>query len=348
MDASFEIRSDPADLGVPDEVRERLQWLGQAIASLQSAAGVHTPADVEIIVAADIAATVRSLDGQVHTVEDLTNYALERVAGTVAAKTLYRNQDKSAAVIVLGSDLFTIADPQSPAVLLQQFVAGHELAHVLIDRTRACGGPPMEATSLPWEASRWLARYAIEEYHADRVAEVLLGTFASVSSEGDDDPLPASQSDIGSDEQGWVNSANDAVKDITKGIHRYRLVGNSILETMWIESQIKTSQVLIALAHAQAVADFARDGSRTTVTTPVRAECEPLHRLWSIVHNEAQRLSVAEGDPATFHDEEQQVLDTCGDAIVAFWSEIGLSFARHDDSYFIHVAHPQDCWRPSQ
>lgn len=344
MEASFKIRSDPTDFAVPDEVRERLQWLGEAIVSLQHIAGVDSPANVEIIVAADIAATIQSLDGHVHTVEDLTSYALERVAGTVAAKTLYRDQGKSAAVVVLGGDLFTIADPQSPAVLLQQFVAGHELAHVLIDRTRACGGPPMEATSLPWEASRWLARYSIEEYHADRVAEVLLGTFASVSKDGEDDPLPASQSDVGSDEQGWVTSATDAVNDIAEGIHRYRLVGNSILETMWIESQTKTSQVLIALAHAQAVADFARDGSRATVTTPVRAECEPLHRLWSIIHEEAQKLSVAEGDPAAFYHDEQLVLDTCGDAIVAFWTDIGLSFTPHNDSYYIHVAHPQDCW----
>lgn len=346
MDASFEIRSQPAALEVPGEVRERLQWLGEAVASLQGAAGVETAADVEIIVAADTAATIRSLDGQVHTVEDLTNYSLERVAGIVAAKTLFRDQGKSAAVIVLGGDLFTIADPQSPAVLLQLFVAGHELAHVLIDRTRAGGGPPMEATSLPWEASRWLARYAIEEYHADRIAEVLLGTFISVSREGQEEPVPASQTDIGVDEQGWVRSAMDAVEDVTEGIHRYRLVGNSILESMWIESQTKTSQALIALAHGQAVADFSREGSTTTVTSSLRDKCEPLDRLWSIIHEESQKLSVTAGDPAVFYAEEQRVLDTCGDAIVTFWFDIGLSFTPFHDSYYIHVAQPQDCWGP--
>lgn len=344
MQASFEIRSEPADLEVPGEVRERLQWLGEAVASLQGAAGVDAVADVEIIVAADTATSVRSLDGQVHTVEDLTDYSLERVAGTVAAKTLYRDRAKSSAVIVLGADLFTIADPQSPAVLFQVFVAGHELAHVLIDRTRACGGPPMEPTPLPWEASRWLARYAIEEYQADRIAEVLLGAFISLSREGQGRAVPASQTDIGGDELGWVSSAMDAVEDVTKGIHRYRLVGNSVLESMWVESQTKTSQILIALAHGQAVADFSREGSETTVTSSLRNRCEPLHRLWSIIHEESQKLSVTEGDPAVFYAEEQQVLDTCGRAIVSFWSDIGLSFTPLDDSFYIHVADPQDCW----
>lgn len=346
MLASFEIWSEPADLAVPDEVRERLQWLGEATVSLQGAAGVDAAADVEIIVAADTAAAVRSLDGQVHTVEDLRNYSLERVAGSVAAKTLYRDEAKSSAVIVLGGDLFTIADPQSPAVLLQVFVAAHELAHVLIDRTRACGGPPMEPTGLPWEASRWMARYAIEEYHADRVAEVLPGTFISLSTEGQAEPVPASQTDIGGDELGWVSSAMDAVEDFTKGIHRYRLVGNSVLESMWVESQTKTSQILNALAHGQATADFSREGSQTTVTSSLRDKREPLHRLWSIIHEESRKLSVTEGDPAVFYAEEQQVLDACGRAIVEFWSDIGLSFTPLGDGYYIHVADPQDCWPP--
>lgn len=137
------------------------------------------PQALEIVIAEDVAAAVQSMADEVVGVESLHDFSLERVGGIVAGKTMFRDAGHEDAVVVLDAAVFR--SDSAPSRVGEIQIAAHELAHALIGQLRAAGGEPMEPTFLPWEVSRWLARYVIEEHLADVVAEVGLGLCGTVA-----------------------------------------------------------------------------------------------------------------------------------------------------------------------
>jgi hypothetical protein len=296
----------------------------------------------EIVLAEDFTAAVRALEGGVHIDGTLQDFDAERLGGLVVGKTLFRNEDHSEAVITMDARLFQADD--NLALVGQIFLLGHELAHALFGQLRRANGYRMAPAFLPWDTSRWCTRYVLEEYKADRVAQIVLRQFGTATSaEGDTRHLRSTDYREGRDE--WVHAAEVATVAIAEAIHRYR-IGQMELGAMW-ESAVQrmTSDMLIALAHAQAEADEI-EGSSEVVTEPISAVAPPLHRLWSTFTDIARDFRILQ--PADdFHVEEQAALDAGRDALIEFWDEMGLTFSPHGETFYISVAPPNLAWRPA-
>jgi hypothetical protein len=340
---SLILRSAPPDAPwldgrVTDLVSTVVQFMSLARVELTDVG----PGAREIVLAEDFTAAVRALDGGVHIDGTLQDFVPERLGGLVVGKTLFRNEDHSRAVITMDARLFQADDDL--ALVGQVFLLGHELAHALIGQLRRANGYRMAPAFRPWDTSRWITRYALEEYKADVIAQIMLRQFGSVSTtDGETRELRSTDYREGREE--WVQAAATTTLAIAKAIHDYR-IGEIELGAMW-ESAVQpmTSDMLIALAHAQAEADEI-EGCDEIATEPVAAIAPPLHRLWSTFTDIARGFCILQSADG-FHVEEQAALDSGRDALLEFWNEMGLTFSPHGETFYISVAAPHLAWRPA-
>lgn len=336
------VRSDPPGAPWVDERAVALvRNLVQAFNHLRSQSTDIGPGSVEVVFTEDLTATVRALDSE--TVSDMpaNDYHRDRVGGTVMAKTMYRNADRSSSVIVI--DAVLVQDPHDLSRIREIFVIAHELAHALVGQLRwALGVVPMEPSWLPWETSRWLTRYALEEYQADRLAQVILSVMGTVDASGGE-PRPFRSRDCGSCIEPFVAAAGQTVIDIAELVHSYRLRQVS-LDSMWPRVQTLTSELLIALAHAQAEADETEFS--VVVTELVTEHVSPMVRLWAGMTPIVRNLNVLTS-AAEFAFAERQALDAGRDVLLAFWATLGLSFTPQGDTFYLAVAPPDLAWRPT-
>lgn len=337
------LRSAPPDAPWLDgRISDLVSTVVQFVSLARSELTDIGPGVREIVLAEDFTAAVRALEGGVHIDGTLHDFGPKRLGGLVVGKTLFRNEDHSHAVITMDAGLFQPDD--NLAVVGQIFLLGHELAHALFGQLRRANGYRMAPAFLPWETSRWFTRYALEEYKADMIAQIMLRQFGSVSTTGGGTrELRSTDYREGRDE--WVQAAAVTTVAIAEAIHDYR-IGQMELGAMW-ESAVQpmTSDMLIALAHAQAEADEIADCDEI-VTEPVAATVPPLHRLWRTFTEIARGFRILR--PADdFHIEEQAALDAGRDALIAFWNEMGLTFSPHGETFCISVAAPHLGWRPA-
>jgi hypothetical protein len=335
------VRSDPPDaVWLDDRMVNLATLLGGVLSHLRTEHTDVGPGVREIVLAEDLTAAIRSLHGVVHGVEGLQEFSTSRLGGVVIGKTMFRDEHFSDAVIVMDSAVFRSPDDLSR--IGEIFVLGHELAHALIGQVRrADDNPRMAAAFLPWETSRWFVRYALEEYKADRLAQVMLAVMGTVTVDGETRPFRSTDFKSGLHE--WVDAAARSVTTVGESIDAYRL-HQVDLTAMWRTVELLASEVLITLAHAQAEADELA-GDPPIVTEAVAAEVPPLHRLWSSLTELGRSWKVLQ-DAASFHAEEATVLDTGRDALLTFWEEMGLTFRPEADGYYITVAAPELVWQP--
>lgn len=342
MDDTVTVRSDPPDAEwLDDRIVNLATLLGGVLSRLRAEHTDVRPGAREIVLTEDFTAAVRGLHGLVDGVEGLQEFDASRLGGVVIGKTMFRNEDHSDAVIVMDAALFR--SPDDLARIGEIFILGHELAHALIGQIRrANGNQRMPAAFLPWETSRWFARYALEEYKADQLAQLMLSVMGTVTIDGETRPFRSTDFRLGRNE--WVEAAANSVTAIAETIHSYR-VGRINLIEMWQAVEPMVSEVLNTLAHAQAEADeLAADAP--AVTEPLATEVPPLHRLWESFTELGRSWRVLQ-DAASFHTEEVAVLDAGRDALLGFWEEMGLTFRRQGDGHYITVAPPHVAWRPS-
>lgn len=333
------LRSEPSDAPWFDgRVQALLCSLTSAFDALRTEYGELPRQTTEIVLTTDLATTVRQLDSRVVGVEEISDFSVHRIGGQVAGKTMFRDTAHENVIIVLDAELFRSDDPS--ARVGEIMVVAHELAHALIGQVRAAGGPPMPACFKPWETSRWLARYAMEEYLADVLAEIVLGS-SGTATEPDGTTRPLTSTDYRSCRSHFISAAQSSFHATLLAIHEYR-TGDRDLESMWLEVQSATSQILIALAHAQAEADGSGD-ERAPATEPAADSVAPLHVLWSKVHGVLGTTPIL-AEPAQFARAEQRVLDDAGGMIVDYWRDLGLEFTPMDEGFHIAVAHPMEVW----
>jgi len=325
------LRSVPPDAEwFGERITELLAGLTTAFASTGELAGL-SPQSVEIVVAEDVAAAVKSLATEVIGVESLQDFSLERVGGTVTGKTMFRDVAHEFPVVVLDAAVFR--DESAICRVGEIQITAHELAHAFIGQLRAAGGEPMDPTSLPWEVSRWIARYVIEEYIADSIAESVLGRCGTVT-QADGTTRPLACVDFAECAPYFVSAAQETLDNIAETIHDYRL-GLIDLETMWLAVQPRTSQMLIALAHAQAEHDHVSGHPGPYATDGAAA---PLDRAWRDV---CACFSVPLFEGAErFVQAEQAALDRAGKAVLGLWRELGLTFRPEGAAFYISVAPP--------
>lgn len=342
MDDTVSVRSDPPNaVWLDDRMVNLATLLGGVLSQLRAESTDVGPGTREIVLAEDLTTAIRRLHGQVQGVEGLQEFDTSRLGGVVIGKTMFRNDDYSDAVIVMDAALFRSHD--DIARIGEVFILGHELAHALIGQVRrANGNPRMEPSFLPWETSRWLTRYALEEYKADRLAQIMLSVMGTVTVDGETRPFRSTDFKLGRDE--WVEAATSSVTTIAETIHAYRL-GQIDLIALWQTVEPLASSLLITLAHAQAEADEL-DDEASIVTEPVATAVPPLHRLWSSFTELGRGWKILQ-DSASFHLEEVAVLDKGREALLTFWKEMGLTFRPHGDGHYITVAQPHRAWRPT-
>ncbi len=343
MDDLVIVRSDPPDAQwLEDRVVNLVRLLAGVVSRLREVETDAGPGVREIVVSDDLASTVRKLQGEVVGDEALSEFDTSRLGGVVVGKTMFRSEDFSEAVVVMDSAVFRSDDVVSQVG--QIFLLGHELAHALIGQLRrADGSPPMSPSFLPWETARWLTRYALEEYKADRIAQVLLGAIGTATVDGVVRPLRSTDFKIG--ERQWVLAAGDSVASIARAVHSYRC-REIDLTTMWSTVEPMASDLLITLAHAQAEADEVDDGADGPIVTEViSAEAPPLHRLWYQFAGLAREWRVLQ-PVATFREHEAGILDRGRDALLEFWEDLGLTFRPEGESFYLSVAAPHLAWRP--
>lgn len=337
------VRSDPpAARWLSVGVVNRVRLLVGVMSHLRIEATDIGPGVREIVLSDDLATTVRSLHGEALGDEVLSDFDTSRLGGVVVGKTLFRSEDFSESVIVMDSAVFRADD--AIAQVGQIFLLGHELAHALIGQLRrADGGPPMPPSFLPWETGRWLTRYALEEYKADRIAQFLLGAMGTATVDGVVRPLRSTDFRVGQRE--WVLAAGDSVASIARRIHSYRCHELDLM-AMWNTVQPMASDLLITLAHAQAEADEVdADGNDSVVTEVLRSEAPPLHRLWTHFAGLAREWQVLQ-PAATFRVHEANILDRGRDALLEFWADLGLTFRPEGESFYLSVAAPHLTWQP--
>lgn len=305
-----------------------------AFATLRQQTGMR-PQALEIVIAEDVAAVVQSMAGEVVGVEALQDFSLERIGGIVTGKTMFRDAAHEDAIVVLDAAVFRSDAAISRVGEIQ--ITAHEFAHALIGQLRAAGGEPMEPTFLPWEVSRWLARYAIEEHLADSVAEVVLGLSGTVTLD-DGSTRPLAAIDFGECGESFLSAVEETFATVMSTIHAYRL-GRVDLEAMWLTVQTRTSEMLISLAHAQAERDHLTDVQREYVTDRLAA---PLDRAWRAICD-CLDIPLFDG-PEDFVRVEQEAIDHAGTAIVEFWRRLGLTFRPEGAGFYISVASPGEAW----
>lgn len=323
---------------VDPQVQNSLDALAIVFDRLRGLCPLPPAESLEFVLADDLSEAVRELAGHMVGVEDLINYEVERIGGLVAGKTMFRDEAHRRIVIVLDEELFRSSEPVDRVV--QWYLVAHELAHGLIGQLRSTERPPMEPTGLPWEASHWLARYALEEYLADSVAELLLRQLGHATDTGGESHPLSTRMVLPRSEQ-FVTAALEQLIVTVARIHQYRLDGE--LEGMWVDVQSATSQILITLAHAQAEIDDPTAKTHAAVTLARSEEFGPLHECWDTMHKLFASFPLI-SSPPEFAQLEPDAFETGGDLIVELWRNLGLTFRPEGDGFYITVSGPEEVW----
>lgn len=105
-------------------------------------------------------------------------FTTTREGGIVAAKTLDQAGDCSDMVIVFDDSFWPHVDQDNRARAIAAPLADHKRAHPIIDRTRHVSGA-MDGVLIPsatgTEIARSMGRIFVDEYRADRLADLVLG-----------------------------------------------------------------------------------------------------------------------------------------------------------------------------
>ncbi len=183
----------------------------------------------------------------------------ERVGGSQAvAKNLDQTGDCSEVVIVFDAFHWRITDDPAQKIFLVTIIA-HELAHPILNRAAYASGA-MDGVVLPsvtpHEGVRSGSRIMADEYRADRLAEIVAGTLASIRVDGEPKPYRTwpVRGQIYVD--ALVRILTDAHPAWPDTVDRYRNWEIPI-EEMWASLVQAIDQTLTLLVHAQAFADAA-------------------------------------------------------------------------------------------
>ena len=321
-------------------MRELLELVAGIFDGLRVEAQLPPAESVEFFIADDISSAVQQQAGSFVGVEDLQNFDAERIGGQVVGKTLFRDEQHRRIVIFMSGGTFEAEDGPSKAVEI--YLVAHEMAHGLIGQLRSASGPPMPPTFLPWGITRWFARYALEEYVADSLAEVALRQFGFVTDdEGERHPLSARV--VLPRGPHFMEACADRLAGLVDRIHQYRIDGH--LNELWLDVQNSTGQLFVTVAHAQAELDDPTGEVGPVVTADQAEAFGPLHDCWEQMHSRFASIPLL-ATSERFAEIEPAVLDDAGELILEFWRDLGLTFRPEGDAFHIEVASPDRSWSP--
>lgn len=309
-----------------------------------SASTVALPlAPVRWVLADDFVGEVRSLlssDGE-------STFSTERVGGEVAAKVIEDHEVENGQIVVLNAPALIgpDADLNDASVL---FLLAHEAMHVVLDEVRRSAradghlaAPDRQIQSLR-EKARWVVRYAVDEYRADRLAAAAVGTLVTVTLD-DGTVRPGSIFDTFAVGHlaGFEAAALDMHPKLPDIVRDYR-VGRMSLDDMLAAVIPYTDQIITLLAHWQATCDELEipDPWSLGDLPESRAADLYLRPLWVpiVEHLRMQPLLQA---PAAAASAERSLLDLGGAAVERLWATLGIRIEQQaGGGEYVHVSAP--------
>jgi hypothetical protein len=336
----IEVRGDQSGRGL-DELLLAVRSAHPQVARLAAdQARVEMP-PVRFIVSEDFVADVGALIGS----EAGTTFTADRMGGTVAAKTLDDPDQLGRRLILLNGELL-VGSTDARTLADQVFLVGHELTHVVQTEVRQRSGV-MLGIPIPSETSqqriRSMVRTAVDEYRADLVALLILGSTVSVTGDTGEG-RPANVADT------WALShlvgAEDAILALHRTapdlVYRYRIHALTLGELLHQLTSM-TDQFLTLLAHYQGTCDslgiedpwaLGKIPSAPATSLYVRPTWDPIAAC-----ARAQPLLPSVEELATT---EPDLLEIGEQAVTDLWSTLGVSIeVLADGQEYAHVTDPQ-------
>jgi hypothetical protein len=265
--------------------------------------------------------------------EEGEEFTTSREGGVVAAKTLDQVGDCSDMVIVFDASLWTHVGEDPRARAVTAYLIAHELAHPIIDRTRHVSGA-MDGVLIPsvtgTEIARSMGRIYVGEYRADRLADLVVGQFISMTVDGDTRPFRswfASGANHAGALAGLLDDVSGRWPSTVQDYREWRIPLTEMFRT--VASSV--DQTLTLLVHGQAAADAAETGV-DLLKLPELAPL-PATRLY-LAEPFEQFLDVLRGEPILPSlDQSREVearLSDAGQAMsLEIYRRLGLTVEEH-------------------
>lgn len=331
-----------------DERAEHFHQLTTAVAAALAGVAQRSevpPTEVTVVFADDFLATADELlatdaarAGRPH-----QTFTTDRVGGTVAAKNIPMSADGAHIAVVVNADQHHFVAPELEAHSI--FLVAHELTHPLLTRLRAASkametlGPPATDAAA---TARGIVRGAVDEYRADRIADVVLGALASITIDGETRPMRMTDLFGGVGHRDYLpdileGHVHPGWPDLVQDYREHRIP----LEELYRSIIVSTDQTLTALGHAEAEAAVAQE------PTALGQNCAEhpaavlyLGPAWSQIMNtvDAQPLLPALD---TFAALEHDLLDVGEQAVLDMWQKLGLTATPlPSGADYLHVGAP--------
>lgn len=324
-------------------VRPVHPWF-EAMCSQLDVTDVHVTA----VLADDfIGAVTRAIAKSDSVSETRKPFTVERLAGgVVAAKNIPLRDDWSEVHVIFDASQVGIETAQTHAKSL--YVAAHEFTHALVGRLRHVAGCSVQRQDptrhqTPFEAARLIMRQALDEWRADFIANVVLSKTVTVGT-NESDRRGAGGPDV---EAGGFIGQLGAVLDLVVHpgwpdiVWSYRTRKIDLM-AMWNALLGQAEDTFIFLGHAQAEAEHYSAVSPfigEVATHPGAALY--LEPVWDELRDAVKDHTLLTGRDA-FRDSEPQIVERAGDALIAMWGRLGLTFeVKPDQSFAIWVRDPQ-------
>lgn len=320
---------------VSEEARHDFEQLCTLIHGAYQRLANHAgmPRRTEVLLTANLAFTVRS---RAQSLADTSFDASRPGESLVAAKNLPQDVNHDHVVIVFDARLWMSAEARGGVERAREIhLIAHELAHPALAPLRIASGGAYGSSPpyTPGEVARAIGRVLMDEYRADRLADLVLGATATKATDVGAEPA----SEWGYDGPSRIANLRDllvlAQAEFPGLVDLYR-TGRIDLVAMWDEVQKWTSHLLTMYVHCRAAADASQTDVPILDAEPIAAL--PFVRLYladtvpPLIA--ALRLGALLPSPVEWSDVDRQVAVVAETSMREIWRRIGLTFVELPNS----------------
>lgn len=270
----------------------------------------------------------------------------ERPLGKVSGKNLAQDGNWDNVVILFDAADWRHDDAASPVrKLIQTSLVAHEMAHPALARIRirsgVASGIPKRSTT-PTQIARSWSRIFMDEYFADRIADIIVGRIFS-KGEGNVKQSAYLWDVSGADYKTSLQRLFElAYQELPGFVNSYRNYAIA-LDVMWAKVNSSIEHMLTLLVHARAHADAIE--SIPLLDSPEIRDL-PFVKLY-LADTVPALMSVFRASPPILSptesgERELKVIEAGEAAIRKIWQRLGLTFDESEDpeKFLIHVAAP--------
>jgi hypothetical protein len=343
MAVTVEIHGDGIPPEAADSFRHNSVEIEKLVALVAEQMGVPW-CDIGFVLAQDYARKVAEIQRAIGS-PFAENMSTERVGGVARAKAIDLDEAGAAWSLVFDPYYLTSENDDPVTTVGDRYLfilcLCHEVAHVLIGRTRGACGFTKEIerpAATAYGKARNIAMLAVEEYRADTLASILLGMVVPEAAEGEcDQPRRITSYDLyGDTHQADLVTALTGARtaSMRQAVESFRKdVG--FLDDAVKEVWALTNAILNLLGRAQAVAGAGgKSGLLEESLADLNDVADSFWRAWHAI-SQPVRLS-----GALFHlDEalaaERDLAEVGAGAVLQLWEDLGLAFSDTESGIWV-------------